>query len=170
MKPTPRRALAASALAALCVAGPARAQQAPAVSEQAAREAAEAVIQRFAAEYNSGNAAGVAALFAQRGVLLTAGGTMVTGRQDIERAFAGRLKAGWTKETIKVAEAHPAGEAIWAIGDYAIAGTGPNSGRQIGGYFAEVLEREGAEWRFRMLIGNLRPAQDVTGMAAASSR
>jgi len=48
---------------AIALALPAAAQQAPAVSEQAAREAAEAVTQQFATDYSNGNAAGVAGLF-----------------------------------------------------------------------------------------------------------
>ena len=165
-----RSAFTASVLVTLCVAGPTYAQQAPAVSEQAAREAADTVTRQFVTDYNNGNAAGLANLFAQNGVLLTVGGTMLTSRQDIEKGFAGRMKAGWTKETVKVIEAHPAGNEVWSISEYEIAGTGQNSGKQIGGYAASVLTREGPDWRIRMLIGNVKPTQDVTGMAAATSR
>jgi hypothetical protein len=28
-----------------------------------------------------------------------------------------------------------------------------------------VLSRDGGDWRINMLIGNLKPTQDVTGMA-----
>jgi predicted PurR-regulated permease PerM len=30
----------------------------------------------------------------------------------------------------------------------------------------EVLTREGSDWRIRMLAGNLKPPQDVTGMTS----
>jgi hypothetical protein len=58
----------------------------------------------------------------------------------------------------------------WWPSEYAIAGVGQNSGKQIGGHFAEVLTRDGSDCRLRMLIGNLKPTQDVTGMAAPTSK
>ena len=154
----------------LCATGAALAQQNAAVSEQAAHEAADTIAKQFAAAYNAGNPAGIATLFAQGGIYLTPGGTALTDRQEIEKAIAGRMKTGWTKEAVTVTEAHPAGNEVWSIGQYAIAGTGQNSGKQIGGYYVDVLTREGSDWRFRMLIANLKPTQDVTGMAAATSK
>jgi hypothetical protein len=75
------------------------------------------------------------------------------------------LKAGWTKETIEVIDAQPTGDGSWALVNYDLAGTGEVDGKKIGGYAVQVLKHEGTDWRFSMLIGNLRPTQDVTGMA-----
>jgi len=156
-------------LAALCFGAPALAQQDGVVSEQAAREAVDAVRTQFLDAYNAGKAADVAAVFAESGEWLTPSAKM-TNRQEIEKAVAGRIKAGWTKETATILNVHPAGPDIWATGEYSIEGTGPNSGKRIGGYYAEVLTHEGSGWRVRMLIGNFKPALDVTGMAAAMSK
>jgi uncharacterized protein (TIGR02246 family) len=164
------RLFAATALAALCASGPVLAQQGGTVSEQTAREAADSVTRQFVSAYNAGNPSGIAALFAKDTVYLTPAGTILTDPQQIEKAIAGRIKAGWTQETVKVIAAHPAGDAVWAIGEYAIAGTGANSGKQIGGNYAAVLTREGSQWRFAMLIGNLKPARDVTGMGTATAK
>jgi len=164
------RLFTAVALGTLCASAPALAQHAGAVSEQTAREAADTAARQFETAYNAGNPSGIAALFAKDGVYLTPGGTMLTDPQEIEKAVAARIKAGWTKETVKAINAHPAGDAVWCIGEYAIAGTGANSGKQIGGNYAAVLTREGGEWRMNMLIGNLKPTQDVTGMAAATAK
>jgi uncharacterized protein (TIGR02246 family) len=150
-----RRVLAASVLVTLCVVGPAFAQHAAAVSEQAAREAADAAARRFEGAYNAGDAAGVAGLFARDGVYLAPGGAVLTSRQGIEKAIAGRMRAGWTRAAVTVFNAHPAGDAVWAIGEYTTAGSGPNSGKEVGGYYAEVLTREGPEWRLSLWIGNL---------------
>ncbi len=150
-----RRAFAASVLVALCGVGSAFAQPGPAVSEQAARDAADTVARRFESAYNGGNPADVAELFAKDGGYLAPGGTILTNRRSIEQAIAGRMKAGWTKAAVTVFNAHPAGDAVWAIGEYTTAGSGQNSGKEIGGYYAEVLTREGPEWRLSLLIGNL---------------
>jgi hypothetical protein len=106
------RLCAAATLAALCASGPALAQQSGAVSEQAAREAADTAAKQFERAYNAGNPAGIVALFTRGGVYLTPGGTMLSDPQDIEKAVAGRIKAGWTKQTVKALDAHPAGEAV----------------------------------------------------------
>lgn len=162
-----RRTLVPSMLV-ICLAAPVLAQQGPVVSEQDARQAADTISSKFETAYNAGDAAGIASLFADGGTYLTPGGTVLSDRQAMEKAVAGRIKAGWTKETVKVTGAHAAGDSVWLIGEYTIMGTGQNSGKQIGGHYAEVLTRAGTEWRISMLIGNLTPSQDITGMAASS--
>lgn len=164
------RLFMATALAALCTSGPVLAQPGGAISEQTAREAADSSARQFVSAYNAGNPSGIASMFAKGGVYLTPAGTILTNPQEIEKAVAGRIRAGWTKETAKVIAAHPAGDKVWAIGEYAIAGTGANSGKQIGGNYAVVLIPEGSQWRMDMLIGNLKPVRDVTGMAGTTAK
>ncbi|MBV8614163.1 MAG: nuclear transport factor 2 family protein [Acetobacteraceae bacterium] len=147
--------LPASVLVTLCAAAPGFAQHAPALSDQAAREAAETAARRFESAYNAGDSAGVAGLFATGGVYLAPGGAVLTSRQGIERAVASRMRAGWTRVAVTVFTAHPAGDALWAIGEYTTAGSGQNSGKEVGGYYAEVLTREGPDWRLSLWIGNL---------------
>jgi hypothetical protein len=143
---------------------PAIAQQA--ISEKDARQAATQVSQAFADAYNAAKPADIAALFVSNGVYLTPVGTMLSDHQEMTAALAGRIKAGWTKETIKVIEAHPEGSDVWAIVSYEIQGTGANAGKQIDGYAAQLLTHDGSNWRLKMLAGNLKPVQDVTGMVA----
>jgi uncharacterized protein (TIGR02246 family) len=161
------RMLIASAVL-LCLSTPVLAQQGSRLSEQDARRAADAHARQFETAYNAGDAAGIAKLFTKGGVYLTPGGTVLSDPQAIAKAVEGRIKAGWTKETVKVMEAHAAGDAVWGIGEYALEGTGESSGKHIGGHYAVVLVRDGSEWLSTMLIGNLTPTRDVTGMAATS--
>ena len=151
----PRRLFLASLLVALCGTRPAPAQHAAAVSDQAAREVAETAARRFESAYNAGDSGRVADLFAKDGVYLAPGGAVLTSRQSIERAVASRMRAGWTRVAVTVFTAHPAGDALWAIGEYTTAGSGQNSGKEVGGYYAEVLTREGPDWRLSLWIGNL---------------
>ncbi len=154
----------------MCIAGPALAQQAGPVSETDAKQIAGKIMVAWDDAYNTGNPAGVAALFVPDGLCVTPGGTMLRDRQEIERAIGARIKTGWTKESVNVIEAHPVGDAVVALVDYVILGSGPNAGKQIGGYGMQWLAREGSDWRIRMLIANLKPVQDVTGMAAATAK
>lgn len=154
--------LATTAVAILCTVGASHAQT---TTDKAALEALEATAARFQSAYNAGNPAGIAALFAKGGVYLTPAGTLLTDPQAMEKAVDGRIRAGWTKETVKATAAHAAGDQVWGYGEYSIAGTGANEGKQIGGGYAMVLSRDGGDWRINMLVGNLKPTQDVTGMA-----
>jgi len=146
--------------------GPAHAQMS-AASDQEAWQIAEVMAKKFEAAYNTGDVASISNLFVDNAYYFTPGGTVLYGwdRQGIQRAIAARIRAGWTKEIVKVTDAHSAGEAVWATGEYGISGTGENEGKQITGYFAQVITRSGGEWRFRLVIANLRPEQDITGMS-----
>lgn len=60
------------------------------------------------------------------------------------------------------------GNDVLAILDYQIQGTGLAAGRQISGYGAQLLTRDGSNWRIKVLAANLKPEQDITGMATAT--
>jgi uncharacterized protein (TIGR02246 family) len=162
------RIIAASVLGILCVAGLALSHEAT-LNDAAARQAADEIMNKFQTAYNAAKPAGIADLFAKDGIYLTPVGTRLTDRQEIEKVFAARLEAGWTVETIKPIEAHPAGDNVWFYGDYRIQGTGTNQGKEIGGYFAQVLTKEGSDWKIRLMVGNIKPQSDVSGMATAPS-
>lgn len=163
--------LTLSAAVFLCAGASAvTAQSTGTVSEATAMEVANKITQAWDAAYNAGKPAGVAALFAPGFVFATPGGTLLHDKAEIENAIAGRLKAGWTTEDITVVEAHPAGDAVWILTHYTIEGSGPNAGKKIGGYAGQVLVREGSDWRFRLLIGNLEPPKDATGTATAPQK
>ncbi len=152
------------------VAMPAMAQSTGTVSEASATEAASKMAQAWDTAYNDGNPAGVAALFAADSTFATPAGTLLHDHAAIENAIGGRIKAGWTTENITIVEAHPAGDDVWALTDFTITGSGPNAGKKIGGYAGMVLVREGSDWRMRLLIGNIKPPQDVTGMATTTKQ
>ncbi|HTJ88925.1 MAG TPA: nuclear transport factor 2 family protein [Acidocella sp.] len=162
------RIAAATALVSL-VALPAFAQQT--VSEADAQQAAAQISQAFSDAYNAAKPADIAALFTSNGVYLTPGGTMLTDHQEMTKALTGRQKAGWTKERIEVIDAHPEGNDVLAVVKYEIQGTGASAGKEIGGYAALLLTREGANWRYKMLAANLKPVpKDITGMAAPTAQ
>jgi ketosteroid isomerase-like protein len=141
--------------------------QMSAASDEEAWQIAELMAKKFEAAYNMGDVASISNLFVDNAYYFTPGGTVLYGwdRQGIQRAIAARIRAGWTKEIVKVTEAHSAGEAVWVTGEYGISGTGENEGKQITGHFAQVITRNGGEWRFRLVIANLKPSNDITGMS-----
>jgi uncharacterized protein (TIGR02246 family) len=76
--------------------------------------------EKWVAAYNAGDAAALAGLFTPDGVFIPPSGVVLKGREAIKNALAGRMKVGWTKETINVTDAGAAGNAARAIGDYAL--------------------------------------------------
>jgi ketosteroid isomerase-like protein len=82
---------------------------------------------------------------------------VIKGREAIEKALGGRIKAGWTKETVTTTDAGAAGNAVWASGDYALTGSGEVAGKESSGHFGWVLVRDGDAWRAAMLTANVGP-------------
>jgi ketosteroid isomerase-like protein len=90
-------------------------------------------------------------------VFIPPSGVVLKGREAIKNALAGRMKAGWTKETVNVTDAGAAGNAAWAVGDYALIGSGENEGKQLSGKFGETLVHDSDGWYFAMLVANSAP-------------
>jgi ketosteroid isomerase-like protein len=134
---------------------------APALAETAAdaKKIADAIEGQWLAFYNAGNAAGIGGLFTPNGTYATPSGAVLNGPDAIEKAYAARIKAGWTKETMTVIDAHAAGTAAWVTGEYSLIGSGENNGKQLDGHFTLGLVQEGSAWKVRTLVANLAPAK-----------
>ena len=83
---------------------------------QDAKKTAEDFATKWVTAYDAGDATVLAALFTQDGVFNAPSGAVLKGRDAIEKALAGRIKAGWTKETVTTTDAGAAGSAVWAAG------------------------------------------------------
>ncbi len=131
----------------------------PALAETAAdaQKIAGAIESQWLAFYNAGNAAGIAGLFTATGTYATPSGAVLTGPDAIEKAYAGRIKAGWTKETMTVIDANAAGTAAWVTGAYSLIGSAENAGKQLDGHFTLGLVQDGGAWKVRTLVANLAP-------------
>ena len=122
-----------------------------------AKKTADDFAAKWVAAYDAGDAAALAGMFTKDGVFNAPSGAVVKGREAIEKALAGRMKAGWTKETVTTNDAGAAGNAVWAAGDYALFGSGEVAGKQTGGHFGWVIVRDGEVWRIVMLTANVSP-------------
>ena len=87
---------------------------------QDAKKTADDFATKWVAAYDAGDAAALAALFTADGVFNAPSGAVLKGRDAIEKALAGRIKAGWTKETVTTTDAEMAGTAVWAAGEYGL--------------------------------------------------
>src|SRR5258708_29625272 len=78
-----------------------------------AKKTADDFAAKWVAAYDAGDAGALAGMFTQDGVFNAPSGAVVKGREGIEKALAGRMKAGWTKETVMTTDAGAAGSAVW---------------------------------------------------------
>jgi uncharacterized protein (TIGR02246 family) len=124
---------------------------------QDAKKTAVDFAAKWVTAYDAGDAAALAALFTQDGVFNAPSGAVVKGRDAIEKALAGRMKAGWTKETVTTTDAGLAGSAVWAAGEYGLLGSDEVAGKQSSGHFGWVLVRDGDAWHVAMLTANVTP-------------
>jgi uncharacterized protein (TIGR02246 family) len=117
---------------------------------QEASNAAQDLSQKWVTAYDAGDAAAVAKLFTPDGVFVPATGSVLKGREAIEKAIAGRMKAGWTKETVNVIDGGAVGNGAWAIADYALIGSSQNEAGKSG----QVLVHDSDGWHFALVIAN----------------
>jgi uncharacterized protein (TIGR02246 family) len=131
----------------------------PASAGDMAMKVAEDWAAKWVSAYNAGDAQSIGAMFQDDGIFLPALTVQLKGREEIENALAARMRTGWTKETASINEAHALGDIIWVTGEYMVSGSGKMSGRQFGGFFSEVLVKDGDNWRAVLLTANAPPSK-----------
>lgn len=137
----------------------ARGQQggaAPAGPEARLRKAIDEGNALFLETRKRGDAAGFAALFADDGALLGAGGEIIAGRKNIEEAMAGVMKsARLTGGTITTVDVFSMGDLAYETGKYSFtverAATAP---RTVTGRYVEIWKRQpDGSWKMYRDIG-----------------
>lgn len=122
----------------------------PAAAEDLKQEV-EKICAAYAENFNKQNPAGIAALFANGGVLVTNTGP----HTDIAQYYEGAFKAGLNHEEITVDQVWPLGtEALLAIGQYHITGKSESGAPvELTGLWTATDIRESGNWKIRMLSG-----------------
>ena len=78
-------------------------------------------------------------------------------RQAIKTFYEGFFKQGWNNEVVKLDQAHLAGNAAWAFGEYSLSGQGPSGALSRAGRWSMVFEHESDGWKVRLLTTNVVP-------------
>lgn len=138
-------------------------------TNQDARKIAEDLTRQWEQAYNRGDAEAVGALFTPDGVYVGPTG-ILSGQKEIASALQGRIRQGWTKETIKLGEAREVGNIAWAVGDYMLVGSNEQAGKQMNGRYGLVAMREGSTWRISMITTFfVQPQASAAEASAAKS-
>jgi uncharacterized protein (TIGR02246 family) len=135
---------------------PASAEKADSASEQALRQSIETICRQWEAGIAKQDPMAVAALFTEDGIFVTPAGVL-RDRQQIKTYYEGAFKQGWNNEVVQLDQAHLAGNAAWAFGEYTLSGQGPSETLHRAGRWSMVFERESDGWKIRLLIANVAP-------------
>ena len=143
--------------AMVSLAAPITAQQTSASGRQDARQAVEAFVAKYLEAYNKKDAAGVAVLYTEDGLLVPPG-PIATGKQNIEKAWRAVFDAGRTGLRYDIQQIEAEGNLVWSVGRFTVMApdeSGMLQERQ--GNFANIYQWEGDGLKFRVHAFNFLP-------------
>jgi ketosteroid isomerase-like protein len=127
------------------------------VTQQDLMQAAETLGKGYDDNYNSKNAAGMAALYASDGVLVSA--TAVTsGTDNLKTYYQSRFDAGAGNHLTKITEVHVQGNGGFGVGQVSATVPTPDGGRRdIKGNLVTVYQHGADGWHLRLVIAAIAP-------------
>jgi uncharacterized protein (TIGR02246 family) len=122
------------------------------------REAITAAIEKFMAAYNQGDAAGLAALYTEKGQLLPTNSDFITGRPAIKKFWQARMNPGVNSVKLESVEIEVHEETAIVVGVYSVQGQ-ENQVLDRGKYIA-ILKLENGQWKLhRDMMNSSLPQQ-----------
>jgi len=147
----------AAALVAPVAIGAGMSARAAEVSQQELMQAAETLAKGYDDNYNAKNPAGMAALYANDGILVGPGG-VVRGRDALKPYYQTRFDAGAGDHVTKITEVHVQGDGGFGIGTFAVTVPTPDGGRRdIKGNLATVYQHDADGWHLRLVAASMPP-------------
>lgn len=118
------------------------------------KQEVEKVGSAYAESFDRQDAAGIAALYATGGIIVTPGGP----HTEIAKFAEGGFKAGFNHNDITVTQVWPLGDAVLAVGDYHLTGKNQSgTPMEETGAWSSVYVREGGKLKIRMLSAMPKP-------------
>jgi uncharacterized protein (TIGR02246 family) len=114
-----------------------------------AEKAVAAIVGTYIEKYNSKDAAGVAALYAEDGILVPPG-PMVAGRANIEKAWQASFDAGRTGIRYDIKQIKPEGNIVLVVGQFTVKVPEGGSLQDRPGNFVNVYQWDDGALKFRV--------------------
>jgi uncharacterized protein (TIGR02246 family) len=114
-----------------------------------AEKAVAAIVATYIEKYNSKDAAGVAALYADDGILLPPG-PVVTGKANIEKSWQASFAAGRTGIRYDIRQIKPEGNIVLVVGQFSVKVLEGGSLQDRSGNFVNVYQWDGGALKFRV--------------------
>ena len=121
------------------------------------QEAITAVIEKFMAAYNQGDAAGLAALYTEKGQLLPTNSDLISGKSAIQKFWQARMNPGVSSVNLESVEIEVHDETAIEMGVYSVQGK-ENQVLDRGKYIA-IWKLEKGQWKLHrdMMNSSLPP-------------
>jgi uncharacterized protein (TIGR02246 family) len=123
-----------------------------------AEKAVAAVVATYIDKYNNKDAAGVAALYAEDGILVPPG-PMVAGKANIEKAWQAAFDAGRTGIHYDIKQIQPEGDFVLVVGQFTVKVPEGGSLQDRPGNFVNVYQWDGSALKFRVHSFSFMPIQ-----------
>ena len=128
------------------------------VTELDLMQAATELGQRYDANYNDKNPAGMAALYSADGVLLSPAGPMVRGREALKAYYAERFASGAHGHAIKVVEVHVQGDGGYGIAQFSVDAPEAGGGlHEVSGRIVTIYQRDADGWHMHLVAPGVAP-------------
>jgi len=133
----------------------------PPANAQSPRDDIEAALVTFAAAFNRGDDAGVAAHYAEDGAILPPDSARVDGRANIQAFWKGAIDAGLADLTLKAVEVGGSGDIAFEVGEVSYSAPDKTSARSTATGKYIVVWKKGTDgvWRLYRDIWNANPAK-----------
>jgi uncharacterized protein (TIGR02246 family) len=122
-----------------------------------AEKAVAAIVATYIEKYNSKDAAGVAALYAEDGILVPPG-PMVAGRANIERAWQASFDAGRTGIRYDIKQIKPEGNIVLVVGQFTVKVPEGGSLQDRPGNFVNIYQWDGGALKFHVHSFSFMPS------------
>ena len=128
------------------------------MSDNDIREAIEAADREFMAAFNSGDAAGIAALYTENGQILPPNSDPISGKEGITGFWQGAMDMGLKTANLETVEVEGYGDRAMEIGNYKLFVDG---GQMVDhGNYLVIWKQEDGQWRlYRDIWNTSMPAQ-----------
>lgn len=133
----------------------------PPANAQSPRDDIEAALVTFAAAFNRGDDAGVAAHYAEDGAILPPDSARVDGRANIQAFWKGAIDAGLADLTLKAVEVGGSGDIAFEVGEVSYSAPDKTGARSTATGKYIVVWKKGTDgvWRLYRDIWNANPAK-----------
>ena len=124
------------------------------------KKAVDAFVATFLQKYNAKDAEGVAALYADDGILVPPGAT-VSGHDNLVKAWKATFDAGRTDLRYAIQQIQPEGNIVLVVGGFVVkVPVGNNLLKDVDGNFVNVYEWDGDGLKFRVHSFSFNPPKN----------
>jgi uncharacterized protein (TIGR02246 family) len=125
---------------------------AAAVSEEELMQAAVGLARHYDANYAAKDAAGMAQLYAEDGILVSPSGRIIHGRKELLPYYVNRFASGAHDHHLAISEVHVQGDGGFTVGSFSVLS--PDAGgkmREVHGNIVTVYQRYPDGWHIRLV-------------------